>query len=168
LGRAEVFVREMLLATVRARTAQAIETGHPRWVLAPEALEAGALLARVLGSDENPDLEVLRAVGELYWLRVQALPVDDGTRICAWLRPSTSRCTRPIRMRCQNNCAAWVDRFTTTRASEVVLGSDAIGEVVDLLCSVPDPVEDIEVARPRAGCLGCGSPPAARWTANRS
>jgi CHAT domain/Tetratricopeptide repeat len=78
LGRAEVFVRERLLAAVRARTAQAIETGHSRWVLAPEALEeAGALLARVLGSDDDPDLEVLRAVGELYWLRVQALPVDE-------------------------------------------------------------------------------------------
>jgi hypothetical protein len=73
-----VLVREKLFAAVRARTARAIETGHSRWVLAPEALEeAGALLARVLGSDEDPDLEVLRAVGELYWLRVQALPVDE-------------------------------------------------------------------------------------------
>ncbi|NEW69138.1 CHAT domain-containing protein [Streptomyces rhizosphaericus] len=71
-------MREKLLAAVRARTAHAIETGHSRWVLAPEALEeAGALLARLLGSDEDPDLEVLRAVGELYWLRVQALPVDE-------------------------------------------------------------------------------------------
>ncbi|MFI2031827.1 CHAT domain-containing protein [Streptomyces buecherae] len=71
-------MREKLLAAVRGRTAHAIKTGHSRWVLAPEALEeAGALLARVLGSDEDPDLEVLRAVGELYWLRVQALPVDE-------------------------------------------------------------------------------------------
>ncbi|MGW5698100.1 hypothetical protein ACWEWX_46990, partial [Streptomyces asiaticus] len=55
-------MREKLLAAVRARTAHAIETGDSRWVLAPEALEeAGALLARLLGSDEDPDLEVLRA-----------------------------------------------------------------------------------------------------------
>ncbi|MBA6434600.1 CHAT domain-containing protein [Streptomyces sp. GMR22] len=71
-------MREKLLAAVRARTAHGIETGDSRWVLAPEALEeAGALLAPLLGSDEDPDLEVLRAVGELYWLRVQALPVDE-------------------------------------------------------------------------------------------
>ncbi|MEU9338857.1 CHAT domain-containing protein [Streptomyces sp. NPDC048290] len=74
-------MREKLLAAVRARTARAVETGHSRWVLAPEALEeAGALLARVLGFGEDPDLEVLRAVGELYWLRVQAQQTDaqDG------------------------------------------------------------------------------------------
>ncbi len=40
-----------------------------------------------------------------------------------------------------------VDRFLATRAPEVVLTSDALGEVVDLLCSVPDPVEDVEVAQ---------------------
>jgi hypothetical protein len=75
-------VRKKLLKAVRARTAHAIETGHSRWVLAPEALEeAGALLARVLGSDEDPDLEVLRAVGELYWMRVQALPVDEWDEV---------------------------------------------------------------------------------------
>src|SRR5918997_1258919 len=75
-------VREELLAAVRRRTAATIKTGDSRPVLAPDALaEADALLARVLGpaanADEPPDLEVLHAVGWLYWLRGQALPSDE-------------------------------------------------------------------------------------------
>ncbi|MGH3977818.1 MAG: hypothetical protein ACRDRZ_02265 [Pseudonocardiaceae bacterium] len=75
-------MREKLLAAVRARTEETIETGDSRPVLAPEAVaEADALLARVLAPDggpgEHPDLEVLHAVGWLYWLRVEAMSPDE-------------------------------------------------------------------------------------------
>jgi hypothetical protein len=39
-----------------------------------------------------------------------------------------------------------IDRVKATADPDAVLCSDAMHEVVELLCSVPDPVRDVEVA----------------------
>lgn len=76
-------VRDRLLAAVRRRVAQAQKDGDAGAVLVPDALaEADALFALALAplADDRlgPDIEALHAVGWLYWLRAQVLPLDKG------------------------------------------------------------------------------------------
>jgi tetratricopeptide (TPR) repeat protein len=75
-------VREQLLAAIRTRIEQANQSGDERYLLGPEAVaEAEALLAiapPTAGGGDVDDLEVLHAVGWLYWLRFQAVPGDPG------------------------------------------------------------------------------------------
>lgn len=74
-------VRDEVLAEIRALNALVLRTGDAEPVLDSDALLAAtALLALVAGPAREPgqaaDIEVLHAVGWMYWLRAGELPAD--------------------------------------------------------------------------------------------
>jgi hypothetical protein len=80
-GRRARMSREALLDAVRARVAKSIETGASRPVAGRRAdAEVGSLIAfaQDSGGTVNPDIEILHAIGWLYWQRfVTSAPDND-------------------------------------------------------------------------------------------